>query len=82
MTYLVQSDFGIEEFPTYEQVLNYLRQCTAFWCAGNDYEGEDFETLYENCLAAGSFEDIAQVYKIDAYSLYLLEGECTIKRIY
>lgn len=70
MAYLVNSDyFGIKEFEEYDEVLNFLRQCTAFWCADPSYDGEDFETLYKECLEARDFEDIAQVFKVDTYFL-------------
>ena len=70
MTYLVNSnDFGVKEFEEYDEVLNFLRQCTAFWCADPSYEGEDFETLYNECLENRNFEGIAQVFEVDTYFL-------------
>ena len=70
MAYLVNSDyFGIREYEDdqYDEMLNFLRQCTAFWCADSCYEGEDFETLYKECLESRNFEEIVQVFKVDTY---------------
>lgn len=69
MSYLVNSEFGIKEYEDYDEMLNFLRQCTAFWCTNPSYDGEDFETLYTECLEARNFEDIAQVFKVDTYFL-------------
>lgn len=67
MTYLISSNFGIKEVEEYDEVLNILKKCTAYWCADEDYQGEDYQTLYDACLEKGSFGDIAQVYQVDTY---------------
>lgn len=70
MTYLVRSSyFEIKECKDYDEVLNLLRKYTAFWCADSNYEGEDFETLFKECLENKDFGDIAQVFEIDTYFL-------------
>lgn len=67
MTYLVSSDFGIKEVEEYDEVLNILKKCTAYWCADDDYDGEDYQTLYNTCLEECDFGDIAHVYQVDTY---------------
>lgn len=67
MTYLVKCAFGLKEVEGYGEVINILRKSTAWWCADEDYEGEDFETLFQECLENKDFGDIAQVYEMDTY---------------
>lgn len=67
MSYLIRNGFGLKEVEKYEEVINILRKYTASWCADKDYHGEDFETLFQNCLENKDFGDIAQVYEIDTY---------------
>lgn len=70
MTYLVRSNyFEIKECESYDEMLDLLRKSTAVWCADSNYEGEDFETLFKECLEIKDFGDIAQVFEIDTYFL-------------
>lgn len=73
MSYLVRCVFGLEEVEKYEEVISLLRKSTAAWCADEDWKGEDFETLYQECLENKDFGDIAQVYKVDTY--FKVRGE-------
>ena len=67
MSYLVKCVFGLKEVEKYEEVISLLRKNTAFWCADENYQGEDFETLFQECLETRDFGDIAQVYEVDTY---------------
>lgn len=67
MSYLVRCEFGLKEVEKYEEVISLLRKSTASWCADEDWEGEDFETLYQKCFKNKDFGDIAQVYEVDTY---------------
>lgn len=67
MSYLVRSDFGLKEVEEYEEVISLLRKSTASWCADEGWNGDDFKTLFQRCLANKDFGDIAQVYEVDTY---------------
>ena len=67
MSYLVNNIFGLKEVEKYEEVVSLLRKNTAFWCADENYQGEDFETLFQKCLENKDFGDIVQVYEVDTY---------------
>lgn len=67
MSYLVNNIFGLKEVEKYEEVVSLLRKNTAFWCADENYQGEDFETLFQKCLENKDFGDIAQVYEVNTY---------------
>jgi len=68
MVYLVNSPhLGIKEFDNYDEVLDYVRQCTAFWCTDPSYYGRDFETIYKECLEEKNFHSIVQVFKVETY---------------
>ena len=100
MTYLIRTNKNIIiEKENYDDVITELRKLTASWCATEEYmkcpDNPEWKELFEECLANRRFNDIAQVYSVDAYfnsslnrkipcDLYLMEYDTptTIKRIF
>ena len=65
--YLVCSDRGLNNFETLEEVKSFLKSVTFDWCLDENYEGENWEELYNECLEEAWFGDIAKVFEIDSF---------------
>lgn len=62
--YLLRKNGQFELIEEKEAMLRRLRAITFEWCDSPSYIGEDFESLYQECLTNKNFGDIAEVYKI------------------